>query len=84
MTTTLAYRISRDLSNLSCQLHHLNLSTKTSKESTIVKVCCNYFKDDVLTELNRRYGAAFVDEQVRFRTTVTDTGIVTSSKSADD
>ncbi|MBL4675582.1 MAG: hypothetical protein JKY70_05165 [Mucilaginibacter sp.] len=84
MTTTLAYRISRDLSNLSCQLHHLSLSTKTAKESTIVKVCCNYFKDDVLTELNRRYGAAFVEEQVRFSAPGTEGGIVTASNTFDE
>ncbi|RFZ89997.1 hypothetical protein D0C36_23865 [Mucilaginibacter conchicola] len=84
MTTTLAYKISRDLSNLSCQLHHLSLSTKTSKESTIVKVCCSYFKDDVLTELNKRYGAAFVEEQIRFTTPANDSGIVTASNSFDE
>lgn len=84
MTTTLAFRISRDLSNLSCQLHHLSLSTKTSKDSTIVKVCCSYFKDDVLSELNRRYGAAFVEEQIRFSTPASEGGIVTSSNSFDE
>jgi len=67
MTTTLAYQISKNLNNLHCDLHHMGISTGTSKEITIVKVCCDYFRSDVETELEKRYGKDFVKANIRFR-----------------
>lgn len=67
MNTTLAYRISRDLSNLYCELHHMSLSTRNAKELTIVKVCCSYFRDEVEKELGKQLGAEFVKEHIRFQ-----------------
>jgi hypothetical protein len=72
MATTLAYQISRDLSNLHCELHHMGLSTRNSKETTVVKTCCSYFKDDVEKELQKRFGADFVKEHIRFQLPVTE------------
>lgn len=66
MEITLAYKISRDLSNLHCDLHHLGISTKSSKEQTIVKVCCDYFRDEVQEALNKRFGKDFVSANIRF------------------
>ncbi|MGN6181548.1 MAG: hypothetical protein ACTHNW_20365 [Mucilaginibacter sp.] len=67
MATTLAYQISRNLNNLHCDLHHMGISTGTSKETTIVKVCCEYFRSDVEKELEKRYGKELVKTHIRFR-----------------
>jgi len=67
METTLAYQVSREMSSLHCELHHMGLSTRSSKDSVVVRVCCNYFKDEVEEELQKRFGETFIKEHIRFQ-----------------
>lgn len=78
MNTTLAYQISRDLSNLYCELHHMSLSSRNAKELTVVKVCCSHFKGEVEQELERKFGAEFVKEHIRFQLPVTEFSATTA------
>jgi len=63
---SLTFKISRDFSGMFCDLHNLGLSCKNAKETTVVNVCCQYFRDEVETALNERFGSVFVKEHIRF------------------
>jgi hypothetical protein len=63
----LAFRISRDFSYLHCELHHMGLSTRKTKENTVVRVCCAYFKGDVEKALQQEFGHHFVSQNIRIQ-----------------
>lgn len=82
---SLAFQISRDFSELHCDLHHLGLSTRVSKDFTVVKVCCKFFRQEAETALEKKFGNNYVSTHIRFQLPAIDhTGISINGSIADE
>ncbi len=55
----LSYKISTQLAGKCCFIHNQGVSTAMSSENVVIKVCCNYFKDEIEVELQKHFSADY-------------------------